>query len=231
MPTILLLLLTLLPSTPLLAEPAVNEQGQITLQHRPAEELIPLLSPFLAEGERAGGEAGRLILSAPRGRLQSLASIAQSLDQPRHALRITLHRGTPPAPGVRRLQTKGKRARDITTLEGETVEIFSGRRETVLRKGIQGIHARGVELEERERGERVRLRVWLVQDQAIIELRRDDERRASGADRVERMESRVRATTGEWLRLGGRDGDRRREGRRFTSTGDDSLWLRVERLN
>lgn len=223
----LLLLLSLLAAPPLWAD-----EGVVTLQQRPAEELLPLLIPFLEEGERAAGAGDRLILSASTARLQRLASIARGLDRPLRTLRLTLHRGTPPKEGRRVLRAGQPRQQRITLGEGEPVEIFDGVRETVVRRAVEGVRGRGVELEERERGRRLHARAWLIGEHAVVELW--SRRETPGVEGIEvgEMSNRLRITPGHWLQLSGiepgTDGDSRRGGRTFTTGDDDGIWLKVE---
>lgn len=202
------------------------DEGVVTLQHRPAEEILPLLTPFLEENEHAAGSGERLILSAPSERLHHLASIARGLDRPPRLLTLTLRRGPPPTAGSRVHRVGGGEERRITLQEGETVELFDGIRELEVRKAYDGHHGRGVELAPRERGRRLRARAWLIGDGVVVELKLREERPAIRGSALREVESRLSGEPGQWLAVEGGDGD---DGRRVRTTrGRDGLWLKVE---
>ena len=82
----LLCLLFLLP-----ALPAVSGSFEvIELRHRPADELLPIVSPHLWPGESISGEGFRILLSAPPPRQAVLAQMIRSLDVPPVPIRITV---------------------------------------------------------------------------------------------------------------------------------------------
>lgn len=62
----------------------------IQLKHRPANDLLPLISPMLAADERVAGQGQQLILRADSERLRELVSLLEQLDTPLRRLLITL---------------------------------------------------------------------------------------------------------------------------------------------
>ncbi|GAB6040017.1 hypothetical protein [Endothiovibrio diazotrophicus] len=214
----------LLPILLLLITPLLHaEEGVVTLQHRPAEELAPLLTPLLEENERAVANGDQLILSATTERLHRLASIARTLDRPLRRLHLTLLRGNPPAAGTRRYHVGDDNEQRIAVTEGEQVELFEGQRRLEARSGFDGIYGRGIQLEERERGRRLSTRVWLVGEQAVVELKSREEENAIG-HQVRQLTTRLSVAPGEWLQLRGP----RRPPHTLSTTRSDTLWLRVE---
>lgn len=62
----------------------------LTLQQRPAAELVPLLQPLLQERERVSGDGHTLLLSAEPARLEQLRAVVAQLDRAPRRLRITV---------------------------------------------------------------------------------------------------------------------------------------------
>ena len=62
----------------------------LTLQQRPAAELVPLLQPLLQERERVSGDGHTLLLSAEPARLEQLRAAVAQLDRAPRRLRITV---------------------------------------------------------------------------------------------------------------------------------------------
>ncbi len=76
-------------TTPLLAE----RLEIIELQHRPAEEVVPLLRPFLAEGGTLSGQRGQLFIRTTPQNLIEIKKILSSLDKSPEQLMITVLQG------------------------------------------------------------------------------------------------------------------------------------------
>ena len=72
------------------AEPSSRETQVISLEHRSAEEILPLVSPHLAENVSLSGRDYRLIVRASPERLQQLKALVAQLDTPRRQLLITV---------------------------------------------------------------------------------------------------------------------------------------------
>lgn len=64
----------------------------IELQHRSAQELLPILRPLLGPGEAVSGRDGQLILRAGPETLQRLRPVIRRLDTARRDLRIEVLR-------------------------------------------------------------------------------------------------------------------------------------------
>lgn len=62
----------------------------LSLQHRPASEMVPLLAPFLEGDERMAAKGHQLIVQASPERLTELGELLQQLDTPLRRLLITL---------------------------------------------------------------------------------------------------------------------------------------------
>lgn len=84
------LLLALL--APAVAAGAGERLELIELQHRRAEELVPVLRPLLGPEEAVSGRDGQLILRAHPQTLERLRPVIRRLDVARHDLRIEVLR-------------------------------------------------------------------------------------------------------------------------------------------
>ena len=64
----------------------------LTLRHRSAEELLPLLQPFVAPGGALSGRGSELYLRASPAAAQQIRELVARLDRPPRQLQITLRR-------------------------------------------------------------------------------------------------------------------------------------------
>lgn len=65
-------------------------QETITLRHRTAEEIIPLVKPLLGAGAVLTGQASRLVLAAPDNRRADIRAAIASFDVPLRKLQVTV---------------------------------------------------------------------------------------------------------------------------------------------
>lgn len=79
----------------------------IPLQHRTAEQVIPVLAPLVAAGGTVTGMNNQLIIKTTPSNLEELKSVLASLDTPLHRLMITV-----------RQNSKSTAVRDGASLDG-----------------------------------------------------------------------------------------------------------------
>jgi hypothetical protein len=65
----------------------------IELQHRPADEVIPIVTPFLKAGDTLSGQGYTLFLRTTADNLPHIRSVIQNLDRPSRQLMITVVQG------------------------------------------------------------------------------------------------------------------------------------------
>lgn len=65
----------------------------IELRHRPADEVIPIVAPFLTEGDTISGHGYTLFVRTGAQNLQQIRSIIRNLDRPTRQLMITVVQG------------------------------------------------------------------------------------------------------------------------------------------
>ena len=72
---------------------AVNAAPQLTivdLHHRPADQLIPILSPLMEAGDYLTGQNSKLLIRTDPATLSTITKIVAELDQPLTNLRISV---------------------------------------------------------------------------------------------------------------------------------------------
>lgn len=225
---VLLLLLS-----PLLAH---GEMNLITLKHRTAESLIPLLQPVLDEGVRVSGSGATLIVNCPPQRLAEVNTLVGQLDTPLRSLMIsvmqggdgggsTLHgdvSGSLEQPRVR-VYGNTRDAREtvsqrLRVIEGEWATISAGESvplvnstTTLSRYGTST--QRTVQYRDVQSGFEVRPRV--NGEHVTLEVRPFRARRAEGGGGLieqQEIHTTVSGRVGEWLEIGGIDEQSQQEG-------------------
>lgn len=227
-PVCLLWLLLVSAVTP----PALaQELAVITLQSRPAHDLLPLVRPLLGADGSIAAQGDRLVVRAPAGQLDPIRSLIAELDRPARNLLIEVRAdrhdfarqqrfrlGTPDgetgARGrvfTRERGTRGDPGRQsIRTLEGRAAYIRIG--QAVPEYEVSQSRQPGGEIHE---SYRVRYRKLmrgfyalprLHGDQVTLEIYQQDERPAfSGRYDIQHASTVVRGGLGEWLPLGATD--------------------------
>lgn len=75
---------------------AIASGGQVAvieLEHRPADEIIPVISPFLGPGDTLSGQDNFIFLSTTPANLARIQSIVAHLDQSLQQLAVTVVQG------------------------------------------------------------------------------------------------------------------------------------------
>ena len=130
--------LLLLPLLAIALPVTAESFALIELRHRPADEILPIVSPHLWPGESISGEGFRILLSAPPPRQAVLAQMVRSLDVPPVPIRITVKLAS--LEEMAREGTEGSAV--ISTRPGETrlqgrVEVISTGNRDVLERTWQ----------------------------------------------------------------------------------------------
>lgn len=252
------LIATLLLLFPLLAAGEINF---ITLKHRNAESLIPLLQPVVDEGVRLSGKGPTLIVNSLPWQMIEVRTLVQQLDTPLQSLLIsvaqggdaqqsTLHgdaSGTLQQPAVRLYGTRQDEqtaiSQQLRVIEGAWATIRSGQSvplpSVTTRQSAHGTtFQQSIEYREIDSGFEVR--PYLNGEQVTLEVRPFRAKQAfTGGGVIEHQEisTTVSGKLGEWLTLGGIDEQQQRAGvGTVYGTGSKrdtthNVKIRVERLN
>ena len=89
-PQLLLGLLLILPGSDTTADPQLTI---ITLKHRPATQLLPLLKPLIRQGDYLAAENDKLLVRTDPNTLQAVRQIVSELDRSPITLLITVKQG------------------------------------------------------------------------------------------------------------------------------------------
>ncbi|MBW6476597.1 MAG: nodulation protein NolW, partial [Chromatiales bacterium] len=111
-----LLLLTL--ASPL----AADELRLFELQHRSAEELIPMLRPLLPPQAGISGSGNTLMVRSTAQELAQLSEVLQQLDRPRRQLLISVQQGQQGQRNQSGIEVQGK-------LDQPQTRLYSTRRQ------------------------------------------------------------------------------------------------------
>jgi type II secretory pathway component GspD/PulD (secretin) len=195
------LLLSLLFVAPALLAQGVLEV--ISLRHRTAEQVIPVLRPLLEPGGTMSGQYNQLIVRTGPDNLAQIRAVLESIDRPLRRLVVSVR--------FDNTQQSARSARDeqvdqrIQTLEGGQAYISSGQSRTYAQAGT------GFAVMPRISGNNVTLDI-AAQQEAFTR---------GGAVQGGRAVSTVSGRLGEWLELGGssRDG---------VTVGERRIWVKVE---
>lgn len=250
-------LLTLLLLLPLLAHAEINF---VTLKHRNAESLIPLLQPVLDEGVRISGQGATLIVNSKPWQLEELRPLIEQLDTPLQSLMIYviqggdskhsgLHgdvSGTLERPDVRLYGTRKKEkaavSQQLRVIEGEWATISAGESVPITTQTTRQSHhgittQQSIEYKEVESGFEVRPRI--SGDSVTLELRPFRAKRAKGGAGIieqQAITTTVSGRLGEWITVGGLIQQQQQSGvgtvyaNEKQRSATHNIKLRVERL-
>lgn len=218
--------LALLLILPLLAH---AEMSFITLKHRNAETLIPLLQPVLDEGITISGRGDTLIINSKPWQREELRALVEQLDTPLQSLMITVIQGdsdihsalqgdvsgSTEQPRVRIYGTNKREkeavSQQLRVIEGEWATIQAGESIPLARQTTnhtpQGTTVQqSVEYKDVQSGFEVRPR--LRGDMVTLEVRPFRAKRSrGGAGIIEQQDisTTVSGRLGEWITIGGVD--------------------------
>jgi len=92
---------------PVLALASNNQLAVIELRHRPANEVIPIVSPLLGPGDTLSGDGFRIFLTASPENLVRIREVIAHLDQASRQLAITLVQGENALDTLNRITVSG----------------------------------------------------------------------------------------------------------------------------
>ena len=220
-------LLTLLLLLPLLGHQAYAEINFVTLKHRNAETLIPLLRPVLDEGVRISGKGPTLIVNSKPWQLEELRPLIEQLDTPLQSLMINVIQGdsdnhatlqgdvsgTTARPSVRVYGTKKKEraavSQQLRVIEGQWATISAGESipvaEKITRHSRHGTTTQqSIKYKDVQSGFEVRPQI--SGETVTLEIRPFRAKHAKGGAGVieqQQITTTVSGRLGEWITVGG----------------------------
>lgn len=208
--------------------PALLAQGTlevISLRHRTAEQVIPVLRPLLEPGGVLSGQYNQLIVRTSPGNLAQIRAVLDSIDQPARRLTISVRfDNAQQAAGSGFRESRSARDEQvdqrIQVLEGGQAYISTGT------SRIYGQAGTGFSVMPRISGSNVTLEI-ATQQEAFTR---------GGAIQGQRAASSVSGRLGEWIDLGGTDSASTRadsgilSSRERTAGVSSGIWVKVEEL-
>jgi hypothetical protein len=201
------------------------------LRHRPAEEMIPILRPLLAEDDALTGQGFQLFVRAPAHRIAALREALAQLDVEARMLRISVSRagsvdeaesglrarariGPDSAQANVRITSSQRRSdsgdtQSVLVREGTHAWIATGSIELAIQPLItldQGGYSVQHQLGERTLESGFEVLARLAGDRVLVEIHRQREapsRRQGGAIETDTLATTVSGRLGEWMELGG----------------------------
>ncbi len=209
-------------------ESRAEEIRVITLESRPASQILLLVSPFLEGGEKIQAQGNSLILQANLRRLDILEGLVEQLDTHPRNIRISVRQGTRQSGGHHGTGYEGKPAQalpevnqyhshdrdhlnqQVLTLEGSPAYIESGQRLPFLHYYESGgaYHDSGVSvgIEYQEVHSGFYALANVIQENAEVLMspyKENLSRHDGGAIDTSAMTSRLVVPLGVWTEIGG----------------------------
>lgn len=201
----------------------------IDLQHRRAEELIPVLQPLLEQGGALSGQDYKLFVRTSGANLAQLRSAVAQLDKQQKQMLVSVRRSTAQdiqheqasasgtlstrdgvsgtvRAGERNLQTQNSSVSSVQVLQGNSAFIATGTSIPIVTSvavggGRRPFVAGRIEQRNLQRGFMVTPR--MNGDQVILEISQQDERLSGGAVQSQSLNTQVTGRLGSWIQLGG----------------------------
>ena len=229
----------------LVAAPSAHAQGSlevITLQHRTADQVIPILRPLLEPGGALSGQYNQLIVRTSAANMAQLRSALEAIDRPLRRLTISVRfdnaqdAGASAVQGDVRISSRGSSA-DVRVADSRSsLDERADQRMQVVEGGqayistgesrIYGQAGTGFAVVPRVSGGNVFLDI-ATQQEAFTR---------GGAIQGGRSSSTVSGRLGEWIELGGASSAAARSdsgilsSRERTTSGARRIWVKVEEL-
>jgi hypothetical protein len=239
------------------ASAAADELTIIDLQQRPAQEMVPLIQPFLKPGDSLVGRDYSLFIRTDPGTLAQVRQMLASLDRPAVSVMISVRRGHQrqrydnyqgPSAVVldRDVNTDGGEVQRVRALSGEPVFIQTGisvvQPDYGVRVGRDGTRVyRSYGRQDLTGGVYATVQ---LQDNGRIRVELDSrgshprEGRYGRIDAaVQNLSTVVTGRLGEWIPLGGVSRSYAGSGSALVSggvgggTADDSVYIKVDRVD
>jgi len=233
------LLLLLFVATGVLAQGTLEV---ISLKHRTADQVIPILRPLLEPGGALSGQFNQLIVRTSAANLAQIRAALDAIDQPQRRLTISVRfDNTQDAArsGVQadaRISNRGSnaglRVQDSRSSQDERVDqrmqVLEGGQATIStgESRIYGQAGTGFAVMPRISGSNVILEIG-TQQEAFTR---------GGAIRGQRAVSTVSGRLGEWIEIGGASGASTRSdsgilsSRERTTAEERRIWVKVEEV-
>jgi len=175
----------------------------ITLQHRTADQVIPVLQPLLDAGGALSGQYNQLIVRTSPANLAQIRQVLASIDRPQRRLSISVRFDS--------VRDTARSAQDeqvdqrLQVLEGGQAYISAGETRPYAQANS------GFSVVPRVSGDTVSLEI-AAQQEAFAR---------GGAIRGQQASSTVSGRLGEWLELGGTSS---------AAAASRRIWVKVEEL-
>lgn len=217
-------LVALLLFLPLLVQAEMNF---ISLKHRSAETLVPLLQPVLDEGVRISGKGFTLIVNGTPGELKEVRALVEQVDTPLQSLIISVFQGgdskrsalhgdvsgSLEQPTVRLYGTRNQGSDGLTqqlrVIEGQWAVISTGESVPLVKQTTTHTrHGRSLQqsIEYKDVQSGFEVRPQINGEIVTLEVRPFQARRSTtqaGTIEQQEINTTVRGRLGEWISLGG----------------------------
>ena len=230
----------------------------ITLQHRMAEDIMPLIQPVLQPGDAMSGSGSQLILRASPATQAQVQRLLQELDRtPRNLVisvrsddemraaregvqgRVIVH---PEGVSVNGRIKSSHSSQDnnatqqIRVLEGSPARLRVGRETPYAQpvwvetpNGMQRIPATAI----RETGRWLNVAPTLQGEQVLLDIQPESAQinpQHPRSTNVQSLSTRVRVPLGQWVPLGGVDSREQQQinGRTNAQSQSNQIWVKVE---
>ncbi|MFP4079589.1 MAG: hypothetical protein ACLFTM_03000 [Ectothiorhodospira sp.] len=219
----------------------------LPLEHRPAEELLPLLRPLMGSGEVLTGQGFRLVVRAHPDTLAELEAVIRALDTEPARLRIHVRWGerSGDTRDGRRITTRREEdVRSLQVLEGQSALVRT--QQTLPRGTARLVPVPGGMAVEPHLGRQRLESGFLVTPRlmpsgqvrlAIRSVRERPDPAGGGRSRGQAVETTISAPLGEWIPLSTLHQETAGDGRRVLRTRpperrrEQDLHLRIERMD
>ncbi|MHB1100076.1 MAG: hypothetical protein ACYCZR_11020 [Burkholderiales bacterium] len=214
-------LFSLLLFLPLLA--MAQQIEVITLKHRQAEDVIPVIQPLLLKGEAVSGTGNQLILRTRNPR--EIRKVIERIDTAQRTLRITVYQGEDPADESSETYSTESRASYVQVLEGSPAFIRTG-------KGIQentaffGPYGSGVVAQYREVTSGFYALAHLSGDKVVVDVSPVLDKPVDGSVDLGKLSTKVSGKVGKWMELGGIE--QNLDSDSIHTEDELKIWIRVD---
>ena len=232
-----LLLLLLVFAAPAFAQGALEV---ISLRHRTAEQVIPVLRPLLEPGGALTGQYNQLIVRTSPSNLAQIRAALDAIDQPLRRLTISVRFDHAQADGRNGIQTDARisnrgssaefRMQDSRSSLDERVD----QRLQVVERG-QAYISMGESRVFGEAGTGFAVMPRVAGDNVFLDIAAQQEAfTRGGAVQGQRAVSTVSGRLGEWIELGGASRASVRvdsgmlSSRESSASGERRIWVKVE---
>lgn len=204
----------------------------ITLHHRPATDLLPLLQPLLNHDERIIDNGFSLIVKAPTQRISQLRSLIQQLDirqrnllisvlQNSHQSAAELNSQAAIAIDSHGIQMQGnhtdtrdlanqRNLQQLRTLDGQSAHIETGEQQTIETPSVyydafgSPVIGYSTQLQQASSGFSVIPRL-VGNQEVVVDIEPWAERFLRGGIEQRNAATSIRARLGEWIEISGSD--------------------------